>query len=46
MAIFSPGQVLVIIQLFPKRRTSFKCIERLAKPNNRCSPACALSNAT
>lgn len=41
-----PGQFLVMIQLFPRRRTSCNCMLRLATPRRRCSPACALKSAT
>lgn len=41
-----PGHCFVIMQLFPSSSTSLRCMERLARPSNRCSPACALNKAT
>lgn len=43
---YQPGLCLVMMQLLPRSRMSLRCMDRLASPNRRCSPAWALNNAT
>jgi hypothetical protein len=46
LCMYIPAACLGKTKSFPNNKKSFKCIERRATPNNKCSPACARSSAT